>query len=437
MKDLRKLLWLYLVLLIFEGALRKWIIPALDAPLLVVRDPLVIWIYIVAAQQGYSFKSPFFKPTIVLAIFTALLSTAFGIGTIPITVYGLRTNFLQIPLIFLIPQILDREDVIRMGRFLLWALVPIALLAILQFKSPYDSLVNKGAYRTHYGTVRPSGPFSFIVGLVCYFSLVASFLFYGYLKRGTYKMWLLVPVTLMLLIASGVSGSRSCLVSVAIVAVVAVLCVIMRGKGGAGLLLAGGLIGLLLAVASSVDVFKEGTEQLTRRFSDASIAEGGSGGFFGRYFDTMLDHLALVGDSTLFGYGLGVGTKAGIGMLPGGANFQWPEDEWGRLIFESGTIFGVLLCVFRVALTFYILKFAYEAFRRDNVLPILIFAGVGLLELNGQWGVPTVLGFAIFGGGLVLAACIEPEDDEYDDEEDETDDAEEESDHPAEPGHVA
>src|SRR6266851_4848928 len=45
----RRMIWLYCWLLIFEGALRKWI-PPLSVPLLVVRDPLVLLIYIQAVR---------------------------------------------------------------------------------------------------------------------------------------------------------------------------------------------------------------------------------------------------------------------------------------------------------------------------------------------------------------------------------------------------
>ena len=162
MTNLRTLLWVYLWLLLFEGALRKWIVPALDTPLLIIRDPLVLWIYLVAAQQGLAFRNVFFLPNLILAIVTGLLSTLFGEGTLAITLYGLRTDFLQIPLIFLIPQILDRDDVIAMGRFILFVALPMVVLVLVQFRSPPDSLVNKGAFHTHYGTVRPSGTFSFI-----------------------------------------------------------------------------------------------------------------------------------------------------------------------------------------------------------------------------------------------------------------------------------
>jgi hypothetical protein len=116
-------------------------------------------------------------------------------------------------------------------------------------------------------------------------------------------------------------------------------------------------------------------------------------------------------------------------MLLGDREFIGPEDEWGRLIYECGPIFGLLLCIFRLALTVAVAWNAYRAFQRDNILPMLIFSACGLLILNGQWGVPTTLGFAIFGAGLTLAACVEPEEEDEEDHEGHHDHAEDESDH--------
>jgi len=429
MNNLRTLLWIYLGLLIFEGALRKWTISELDAPLLVIRDPLVMWIYFQAWKNRLSFTNAFFTANLALAVATAILSTIFGLGNGLVTLYGLRTDYLQVPLIFLIPQILNRDDVIAMGRFLLYMLIPTAVLMILQFRSPPDSFLNKGAFATHYGTVRPSGPFSFISGPVAFFPLVSAFLFLGYIQPRTYKIWLLALVTFALLITLICSGSRSCLVLVGLVAVVAILCVVTRGKGGRGIMVAAVLVALAIPLLSSTSIFQEGTAQLGQRFYDAGATEGNTQGFVARYANTMLVPLVVIGDAPFFGNGLGLGTNAAAGMLLGDREFIGPEDEWGRLIFECGPIFGLLLCIFRIALTVAVARRAYEAFHRDNILPMLIFAACGLMILNGQWGVPTTLGFAIFGAGLTLAACEEPpEEDEHDHEEDH-DHAEGESDH--------
>ncbi|MCE0522891.1 MAG: hypothetical protein LV480_08260 [Methylacidiphilales bacterium] len=417
MNNLRTLVWIYLWLLLFEGALRKWIVPSLDAPLLVIRDPLVIWIYIQAFRYRLSFNNAFFVPNLILAVVTALLATIFGEGNLLVTAYGLRTDYLQIPLIFLLPQILNREDVLAMGRFLFFVAVPVSALMVFQFISSPDSIWNKGALTTHYGTVRPSGPFSFISGPVALFPLTSAFLFFGYIHAHTYKIWLMVLATLSILVASACSGSRSCLAAVGLVAVIATLCVLTRGKGGTGLLVAAVLIALAIPVLSSLSVVQQGAGQLEQRFQDAAKVEGLGGGFFDRYINSIVGPLTDMGDVPFFGYGLGVDTNAAASLLHGEREFIGPEDEWGRLIYECGPIFGILLCIFRIALTVAIARRAYEAFHRDNILPILIFAACGLLVLNGQWGVPTTLGFAIFGAGLTLAACEDEEEEEHGDEE--------------------
>jgi hypothetical protein len=406
--SLRNLLWLYLVLLLTEGALRKWILPQLDQPLLIIRDPLVVLIYWKAVQEGLSFRSAFFLPNLFLAVATAITSTLFGIGSLAITAYGLRTDYLQIPLIFLMPQILDRDDVIKMGRFILIFSIPMACIALLQFRSSPDSFINKGAFLTHFDTVRPSGTFSYISGLSTFFALTSAFLFFGYIESGTYKLWIILLATFAVLAAAGCSGSRTCLSLIAMVAAVAVLCVVTTGKGGVSLLVGAVVIGLAVLVLSNTAVFQKGAAQMQARLQEASGAESSQGGFLGRFLNTMFVPLAAIDRLPAFGYGLGIGTNAGQSMAKN-PDLPWIEEEWDRLTFECGPFFGIFLCLFRASLMFTLLFRCIGAYRRNNILPILLFAGTGILLLNGQWGVPATLGFAIFGAGLMLSACVEPE----------------------------
>ena len=417
MRHLRTLIWIYLVLLLTEGALRKWVFPSLDAPLLIIRDPLVLWIYIQAYRNRLSFSNAFFMPNLFLALGTIITSMLFGKGTLFVTFYGFRTDFLQIPLIFLIPQILNRNDVIAMGKFVLFVFIPMTVLVVLQFRSSPDSWMNKNAFRTHYGTVRPSGTFSFIPGMVAYVAITASYLFYGFMQLRAYKVWLLAVVTFCMILASACSGSRSCLLSIGEVAVVASLCILLRGKGGMGILVAAAVIMLIYPFVSSMDVFKEGSDQLARRFEATAAVGEDSTGMVERYANTMARPFSAAFDGPIFGNGLGLGTNAASGLL-GNTDFII-EDDWGRLVFESGLIFGLPLCFFRIALAFSIARSAYIALCQDNILPALIFGSCGVLILNGQWGVPTMLGFAILGGGLTLAACVVPEDEDWEHEHEE------------------
>ena len=115
-RSLVLLIWFYFWLLIWEGALRKWFFPSLSAPLLIVRDPIVLLIYAIALAQGIF---PFNR--YVLAIFglagLSFVASLCTFGNLGVILYGLRTDFLHLPLIFLMPKVLNREDVDRF-----WAL---------------------------------------------------------------------------------------------------------------------------------------------------------------------------------------------------------------------------------------------------------------------------------------------------------------------------
>src|SRR5262245_44489524 len=111
---LKRLVWIYFWLLLFEGALRKWALPGLANPLLIVRDPVVILIYLVALGCGRFPRNLLVISTICLGIISAVASLVVqaqgGQGNIFITLYGLRTNFLHLPLIFLLPEIFTSAD---------------------------------------------------------------------------------------------------------------------------------------------------------------------------------------------------------------------------------------------------------------------------------------------------------------------------------------
>jgi hypothetical protein len=422
MNFLRQLVWNYFFLLLFEGALRKWILPSLSVELLLIRDPVVLLIYFQAIRQGLFFGGFLNNANYVLAVATILTATAFGYANFLVTIYGFLANNLQIPLIFLIPQILTRDDLLGMGKVLLWVAPPMALLVAFQFRSDPGSVWNLGAMGTHYGTVRPTGTFSFSNGLAYYYALVAAFLFYGYIQAKTYNIWLLATVTAFTMLAAGCSGSRTFIVSIGLVLITSILCTVLRGRGGFGLIVATVVIAVLASVLSSLDFMSQATGQLEARFADAGAVEGGSGGFFARYFSELFGAFEIIPDIPFFGYGLGSGTN-GAGALYDytqvSQDFPWVEDEWQRLVEECGPVFGLGLCAFRLLLTLHVARAAFRAFLRNNFLPAVLFAACGQIILNGQWGGAVPLGFAIFGAGLVLTACQEPEDEDDEDEPEE------------------
>ena len=186
--NLKRLLWVYLILLIFEGALRKWVVPQLSTPLLIVRDPVVLLIYMLAISRGIFPKNPLIQWVGVLAVLSFFASLT-GIGTLTVTLYGLRANFLHLPLIFLIPKIFDVGDVKKIGFCLLLLLSgPMTLLVLKQFRSSPDAWINAtaggevgGQMYAASGRIRPAGLFSFVTGMVSDISEIADYFSWHFL----------------------------------------------------------------------------------------------------------------------------------------------------------------------------------------------------------------------------------------------------------------
>src|SRR5947209_2668516 len=290
-KAVRILIWVYLILLLIEGALRKWVLPSLSDPLLVIRDPVVLAIY-VCAIRAHVFPGNVYVVLIgIIGGLSMLVSILLLYDYIPLKVillvtgYGYRSNYLHLPLIFVIAETLDLEDVKKIGRWTLLLMIPLAVLMIIQFKASPDSFINKTVglgegqqHATAGGKIRPPATFSFISGPVFYLSAAAAFLIYGALTVRIYKGWLLLISSAAVLAAVMVSGSRACVLAVGLVSL-AILVILMVQPSAVnkigGTLLALAILGFFFVLfGSHVPFLKEGMDVLSERFtSSAEVAE--------------------------------------------------------------------------------------------------------------------------------------------------------------------
>jgi hypothetical protein len=406
---LRRLTFAYFILLITEGALRKWIFPSLSGPLLIVRDPLLLLIYAIAIHRGQWQWDGWMRALLALAAACAMASIAVGCP-LKITLFGLRTDFWQIPLIFLMPSILTREDVRRIGRWMVLMLPAMALLALLQFRAGPQSWLNAATggqtgepsqqLFAAAGRVRPSGTFSFVTGMVSFLALGTAFLIDAFLEEAAQaRLWL---ATGTLVLALGISGSRSAIIDVGIVAAAAgLICLQDRALMRR---LAAPLIAAAVAFAAlhGLADFRAGLDVNKGRFDDAG---GLKEGILDRWLGDF--DYAWYAEKTVgwLGAGLGLGTSVGAGLATGTRQFLLAEGEWERIIKESGPVLGVAFIALRLAILRKLLRASLRALReRGDALPGLLLAA-GLLDFaTGQWGQATVSGFAIFTAGLCLAA---------------------------------
>lgn len=424
LKAVRALIWVYLVLLLVEGALRKWALPSLSDPLLVIRDPVVLAIYVCAIQARVFPWNGYVVLLGIIGVLCMVVTLAILYDYIPIKTillvsgYGFRSNFLHLPLIFVLAETLDLEDVKKIGWWTLLLVIPMAVLMVLQFKASPDSFINKTVgmgegqqLATAGGKIRPPATFSFISGPVFYLSAATAFLIYGALGQGIYKGWLLLASSAAVLVAVMVSGSRACVLAVGLVLLAILVIVLVRPSAVnkiAGTLLALAIIGFLLVLfGSRLPFLREGMDVLSERFtSSAEIAETTVvGGLLERVLSEFTEPFGVLFNIPITGYGLGLGTAGGARFLVGQGALLLSENEWTRIIAESGPLLGVAFIIWRIALTGKLLRASLQALKSGEVLAILLFACVFLGLLNGQLGQPTTLGLTVVLAGLCLASA--------------------------------
>lgn len=406
-------IWLYYFLLMFEGALRKWVAPGLSQQLLIIRDPVALWLVVLCWREGLLPKNVYLTAMVFVTCVGMLTTIFWGHGNAMVALFGARIMLFHFPLIFVFAAVFSREDVLQMGKITLMLSLPMTLLIALQFFSPESATVNKGmggdtdggGFPGALNFMRPPGTFSFTNGVTLFYNLAGTFIFYFWLNPKLINRLLLVSATLALLASIPLSISRGLFFQVALTLIFTLLAVSRMPKYMSKMIVA--LIGgaIVLAFISNTDFFETAFGAFSARFETANEVEGGlQGVLIDRYMGGMFGALAQSGDQPFFGYGLGMGTNVGAQLLTGKQVFLIAEGEWGRLIGEMGSLLGMSVIFIRTSLTVRIAMAAYQKMTSGDLLP-WILASFGLINLaQGGWAQPTALGFCILISGLMLSS---------------------------------
>lgn len=416
----RVTIWIYFWLLLGEGMLRKWVLPEYSDLLFIIRDPVVVVAYLFALRAGIF---PFRPAIVAVALMTAASLALSLYNEVPliVTLFGVRTDFLHLPFIFIIPRAMDRNDVALLGKWLLITSIPIFLLMVVQFNSDPTSWVNSGVgagvngqIRGAMGKIRAPGPFSFITGVVLYYSLVSAFVVDGVTHPGAYARPLLLLASVATLLAIPISISRSLLMGILIVAAFSGAAMLRESRRLPRLV--GASIGaacLLGAIANTIYV-----QAFVTRWDEA--VEAGGGGFRGNVLERVTgaftEPFSTAANAPLLGRGIGLGTVAGARMMTGQSSFLLSESELSRDLLELGPVLGFAFIAWRGWLVLHLLRGSWKVLgKRGDPLPWLITGAIALNVLSGQWGPATHLGFAVFGAGIALAAMKDSSEEEQQD----------------------
>ncbi len=411
-KHLKIGIWLYFLLLIFEGAIRKWILPGLSSPLLVIRDPIAIFLIVTSIRKGIFPSNGYLFTICLIGFFSIITALLFGHGNLFVTAYGARILLLHFPVIFIIGKIFTREDVVKVGIATLWITIPMTILMALQFYSPQSAFVNRGVggeevagFTGALGFFRPSGTFSFTNGSTLYYGFVAAFVAFFSIDRNGVKPYLLVAASMALIAAIPLSISRTLLFLVLLSLVFLIIAVSRKPKYLARLLV--GLVGIIMVlfILNQASFFKTGTSAFTSRFEIANKQEGGLKTILvDRFLGGMVGAIISKKHLPFFGGGVGLGTNVGAMLTAGERQFLISEGEWGRLIGELGLLFGLSIIFTRIVLVIDFTKQAYRKLVKGDLLPWMLLSYGFIAISQGLWAQPTALGFSTIIGGLIAAS---------------------------------
>ena len=417
--SIRSLIWIYFLLLIFEGVLRKWVLPGLSDPLLLVRDPFLVCIYILAVGKGVFPINGYIGGLLIIGIISVFTGMTVGSQNLFVTAYGFDAMFFHLPLIFIIPRVMTREDTEKIGLWILFLTVPMAILMAIQFRSSPDALINCGVsgsigtqIRGAMGKIRPPGFFTFITGAAQFLAFATVFFIFGLWKKGTYRWILLVTSGISITISAVVSTSRLALGAIGTVFVMVGVVVLYDRNSFSKVLGMLVPIGLILVVATNLDVFNEGRQVFEVRLQEAGDKSGSvvetATNWTARAFGDLGGGITAIRQAPLLGAGLGVGTNVGARVLSGQFGYLLAEGEWARVVLELGPLLAIPYLMIRMLICVNMFKISTQSAREGNALPMLLFGSCALLIVVGQFSQTSTLGFAVLQAGLCLASTNIP-----------------------------
>lgn len=423
------------LLAIFEGALRKYAFPQFGQYIFFIRDPFLVYTYVLATRFGFWPQgNKYFAISVFMCAFgVVLFAVQYAVGgfsehRVLLGIYGWRSYFLYVPLAFLVGAQFRAADLMRFARITLLLSVPIAVLVSLQFVSLPDAPINvgiageaelqfKGMHLSGFH-IRPAGPFTSNAGqqqfVTTAWAILLAFLIVPKAQRKLGLVPLLVAAGAILTCVA-LGGSRGTLLQCMLIGLFAV----SIGFVGRGLALKAKAIAfpaLLAAAAVALYpiVFPDGFAAFAARWNAAEAAESRDfqGGVLGRGLFGFIDFFRLVEVAPALGYGLGFGGNASItlgamvdGVLPG----KLVETDFARHMVDLGPALGVCFIVYRVALAVWLGRTVLAATRRvADPLPMMLFSYAFYVLLLGQiTGNGSINVYGWLFTGLCIAATRE------------------------------
>ena len=406
-----------MLLLVFEGAIRKWLLPGAQDLVYFAKDALLFGAYVGYFRSRSRWPHPQ-APLLYAGLALAALLGAFQVFNpkLPnflVGVLGFKAYFLYVPLLFVVPAVF-RDDA-ELARFLkryVMIVFPVVLLSVAQFFSPAGSILNTYAQPTAttaistFGSskfVRTTGTFSYISGYTSYL-LTTTILILMILTttRWRFRGNLVTYAALgMVMLGIMMSGSRGPVFLLALIFPIYWWLAVVREKQS-GQTLVRLLLGLGLLVAGLTSAGDQAVTAFSQRAS-------GSEDLASRLTFPFVSPVHMLPYAGLFGFGIGA-THQAAAALTGGIQNPWllnvtPEADTGRVMLELGPLGFLAVYLVRLALAFFAFRQALRLrtlFHRAVAISALLFL---LVQIPGGIVFDVTAGlYYWFLGGLVFLA---------------------------------
>jgi hypothetical protein len=407
---LRALIVVFLIVVLLEGAIRKWVLPEYSLAVFAIKDiALLFALFAYFAQRDKQLPR---MPLMIPWLMWALLSVGYVLltGLDLEELVGLRYYLAPLPLLLLVPALIRSPATLeRVAAWTVRIVFPLGLLAILQYFSPPDSPINAyawggeevavGAFGVEEagifsGAVRPR-----VTSTFSYISTFASFLACAWLLawiavlegRGRADRALAALALVIILFNMAMNGSRALLLIAALTGLPFALQSFRR------LGLIGGQIWAVLIVAAIGYV----GVQIFEPFA-LTAARGEEGEAAERILAALLIPYATLSETGYLGLGIGAtfGGFEQLGIDTGFAGFN--DATLDRIGLELG-VFGYLVYL---ALKLAMIALSARVYWRAPSSAYRHWALAALLvQLSTGWQIPfynSVAAIVYFGAiGLI------------------------------------
>jgi hypothetical protein len=364
---LRKTLITLVILLTFEGLLRKLEPNKIGIVIFLLKDVVILFMGLQLITRHRLNAAINFLSIGYLGLVLFLLPCIINTGSHDplLAIFGAK-EYLLYPIValsvFVVFENASMTEVIRFCRLVAFLMIPAGLVAIVQTQLSPNNWLNlsvDGASLEDFssaGHLRVSSTFSFVSQFCCFLNMQMFMVFlalHGYKNlKGLKKLVFLLPIPL-LVISSYLTGSRGAVIGNSSVLVIAVILACLRfelGKIIRFVWIAGAIVVVVL-------VFQTMFPSLMATYTvrEKGHAFGVSTEIWGRVYEAFFGWLDNVNQVPFFGNGLGIMSNGSDAISPYSRTFRlqgWTETDIATTLFEGGPYLIFVWYAFRYYIIF-------------------------------------------------------------------------------------